>query len=327
MEQLYLFAPEEMIKNNAMKALITGKFHCSRKYWEELKNLDPGNDFADVALDISNYWIAEYGDDEKFRQGKPLEIFKKWRAFEQYLNTKEYRKNAIIGIIKENIFISNIGLANPTPLLRQSFKEYGIKILDLLIEIGKWQLAVQEIRNIREIDANYKSDTFFLKCSKVYYMAGNINTSRRFLLYAFWDQPDLIVLADIVDPELLNGLSDLYPDYRINEDSVELIPYVILMTGEFTFPMVDYQDYLPKLRKSAEIFDRRRDANARIRYRLFSIYAWDAELSKLIGLNFIGARNEMKSLDNQLFQNYMARNRNLEGQALLTTEGKPQALV
>jgi hypothetical protein len=317
MEQLYLFAPEEIIRNNAMKALIKGEFYRSWKYWRELKQIDVGNDFVAIALDICRYWMEGYKDDEEFRQEKNLEVYKKWRAFEQYLNIKAYRKNTIIGVIKENIFLFNIGLENPTPLLRQSFEEYGITILDLLMEIEKWHLAVQEIRNIRKIDANYKGDKFFLKCSKVYYMAGNINTSRRFLLYAFWDQPDLIVLADMVDVELLNGLSDLHPDYRISEDSVELIPYVILMTGAFAIPLVDYHDYLPKLRKNAEIFERNGDASTRTRYRLFAIHAWDAELSKLMGLDFIDARNKMKSLDNRLFQHYMAGIRSLEGKTLL----------
>ncbi|MCX5811248.1 MAG: hypothetical protein NT178_01695 [Proteobacteria bacterium] len=187
------------------------------------------------------------------------------------------------------------------------------------MEIGKWQLAVQEISNIRKIDVDYKNDTFFLKYSIVYYRTGNINTSRRFLLYAFWDQPDLIALADIVDPELLNGLSDLYPDYRISEDSVELIPFVILMTGAFSIRLADCQNYLSKLSKSVEILERIRETSIKINCRLFSLYAWDAELARLINLDFIGARNEMKSLDNQLFQQYMAGIRNLEGRTLITT--------
>jgi len=319
MEQLYLFAPEEMIRNNAMKALISGEFHRSEKYWMELENLNSGNDFINVALDICRYWMEGYGDDEEFKQEKPLEVYKKWRFFEQHLNAKVYRNNPVIGIIKENIFLLNIGLADPTPLIRQSFEGYGITILDLLMEIGKWQLAVQEIRNIRKMDVDYKNDMFFLKCSKVYYRAGNINTSRRFLLYAFWDQPDLIALDDMADPELLNGLSDLYPDYRISEDSVELIPFVILLTGAFSIRLADCRNYLTKLRKSAKIFEKNRNSGARIRYRLFSLYAWDAELSKLISLDFIEARNEMKSLDNHLFQHYIAGIRNLEGRTLITT--------
>ncbi|MCX5811249.1 MAG: hypothetical protein NT178_01700 [Proteobacteria bacterium] len=96
MEQLYLFAPEEMIRNNAMKALINGEFYRSGKHWMELKNLNSGNDFVNVALDISHYWMEGYGDDEEFKQEKPLEVYKKWLAFEQYIDTKAYRKNAVI---------------------------------------------------------------------------------------------------------------------------------------------------------------------------------------------------------------------------------------
>ncbi len=319
MEQLYLFAPEEMVRNNAMKALIKGEFHRSGKHWMELKNLNSGNDFVNVALDICHYWMEGYGDDEEFRQESPLEVYKKWRFFEQYLNAKAYRNNPVIGAIKENIFLSIIGLANPTPLLHQSFEKYGITILDLLMEIEKWQLAVREISSIGNIDVGYEKGTFFLKCSKAYYKAGKINKSRHFLLYAFWDQPDLIALDDIADPELLNGLSDLYPDYRISEDSVVLIPFVILMTGAFGIRLADCRNYLAKLRRSAEIFEKNRNSCTKIRCRLFSLYAWDAELSKLISLDFIGARNEMKSLDNQLFQHYITGVRNLEGRTLITT--------
>jgi hypothetical protein len=319
MEQLYLFAPEEIIRNNAMKALINGEFHRSGKHWMELKNLNSGNDFVNVALDICHYWMEECGDDEEFRQESPLEVYKKWRFFEQYLNAKAYRNNPVIGAIKENIFLSIMGLANPTPLLHQSFEKYGITVLDLLMEIEKWQLAVREISNIGNIDVGYEKEISFLKCSKVYYKAGKINSSRRFLLHAFWNQPDLIALDDIADPELLNGLPDLYPDYRISEDSVELIPFVILMTGAFSIRLADCQNYLTKLRRSAEIFEKNRNSGTKIRHRLFSLYAWDAELSKLINLDFIGARNEMKSLDNQLFQHYIAGVRNLEGRTLITT--------
>jgi hypothetical protein len=139
------------------------------------------------------------------------------------------------------------------------------------------------------------------------------------LLKVFWDQPDLITLDEVVDSELINGLSDLNPDYQISEDSLELIPYVILMTGLFTIKQDDCRDYLMKLRKNTEGLERMRDISTKICYRLFSLYAWDAEFARLMGLDFIEARKRMKSLDSQLFQHYMEKIEVLEGRTLLTT--------
>ena len=150
---------------------------------------------------------------------------------------------------------------------------------------------------------------FFLKCSKVYYRAGNIPASRRFLLQTFWDAPDLIELRDIVDSELLDELEDLYSDYDTRQDSVELIPYVGLMEGSFTLPLEDPLQYLSNLRKNAERYEAGNDGTegTRIRYRLFSLYAWQSELAQLIGAGFVDARNRMRTLDSELFMHYMDR--------------------
>ena len=219
MEQLCLFAPQEVIRNTAEKTLMRGEFHQSERNWCELKQLDPDNDFLNTSLDICQYWNARYADDEAFKRENPLEIYRKWREFEHYMDGRQYPES-ILRLIKENIFLLNIGLENPTPRLRNSFSQLGITVLDMLMEIEKWHLAVQEIQTIRGNDSSYKNGTFFLKCSKVYYKAGNIDVSRRFLLRAFWDQPGVIEFTDIVDRDLLGGLYDLYPDYQTREDLV-----------------------------------------------------------------------------------------------------------
>lgn len=239
----------------------------------------------------------------------PLEVFKVWREFETQLHCKEYRGNAIIGQIKENIFLRKMGLGHGSPALRESLERHGIEALDLLMEIEKWALAAKEIRMVRMMNPSRGGGAFFLKCSKVYYRAGNIPASRRFLLQTFWDAPDLIELRDIVDSELLNELEDLYADYETRQGSVELIPYVGLMEGSFTLPLEDRLQYLANLRKNAARCETGNDETAgkQIRYRLFSLYAWQSELAQLIGAGFVDARNKMKTLDSELFMHYMDR--------------------
>jgi hypothetical protein len=315
MEQLYLFAPPEIIKNKAMKALTGAEFVQSEKYWRELEPLDPCNAFIDTALDICRFWNNTYPDDDMLNQADPLEVYRVWREFETHLRSKDYRGSAIIGQIKENIFLGKIGLEQRIPALRESFQRHGIEVLDLLVEIEKWALAVDEIRMVRLRNPSQGGGAFFLKCSEVYFKAGNIPASRRFLLQAFWDEPDLIELRDIVDPELLDGLEDLYPDYDTRQDSVELIPYVGLMGGSFTLPLEDRPQYLSNLRKNAERYEAVNDwtTGTKIRYRLFSLYAWESELSQLIGTGYVDARNRMRMLDSELFMHYMERKQHLEG--------------
>ncbi len=315
MEQLYLFAPPEIIKNKAMKTLTSTEFVQSEKYWRELEYLDPGNAFVGVALEICRFWNDRYPDDDIFNQADPLEIYRGWREFETYRDRKEYRGSPIIGQIKESVFLRRIGLENRRPALRESFEQHGIEVLDLLMEVEKWALAAEEIRTVRMRNPSHGGGAFLLKCSKVYYRTGNIPVSRRFLLQAFWDGPDLIELHDIVDPELLNELEDLYPDYDAREDSVELIPYVGLMDGSFTLPLEDRLQYLSNLRENAERYKtgNNRTADTKIRYRLFSLYAWESELSQLIGVGYVEARNKMRTLDSELFMHYMDRKQHLEG--------------
>ena len=51
MEQLYLFAPPEIIKNKALKTLASAEFVQAEKFWQELEQLDPGNAFLGTALE------------------------------------------------------------------------------------------------------------------------------------------------------------------------------------------------------------------------------------------------------------------------------------
>jgi hypothetical protein len=309
MEQLYLFAPAEIIKNKGLKSLVSAEFLQSEKSWQELEQLDPGNAFLGTALEICRFWNGLYPDDAMLNRADPLEVYRLWREFETYLDGKEYRGSAVIGQIKETIFLRKMGLEHGSPALYESFERHGIEVLDLLMEIDKWALAVEEIRMVRMRNPSQGGGAFFLKCSKVYYRAENINASRRFLLQAFWDAPDLIELRDIVDSELLNAIEDLYSDYDTRQDSVELIPYVGLMEGSFTLPLEDRLHYLSNLRKNAERCEAGNDGTAgtRIRYRLFSLYAWQSELAQLIGAGFVDARNRMRALDSELFMHYMNR--------------------
>jgi hypothetical protein len=198
-----------------------------------------------------------------------------------------------------------MGLEHGSPALRESLERHGIEMLDLLMEIEKWALAAEEIRTVRMRNPSQGGGAFFLKCSEVYYKSGNMPASRRFLLQTFWDEPDLIGLRHVVDSELLNELEDLYSDYETRQGSVELIPYVGLMEGSFTLPLEDRLQYLANLRKNAE----RCEAGTQIRYRLFSLYAWQSELAQLIGADFVDARNRMRTLDGELFMHYMDRKR------------------
>jgi hypothetical protein len=315
MEQLYLFAPPEITKNKAMKTLVGAEFGQSEKYWRELEHLDPDNDFIGAALDICRFWNDFYPNDDMLNRANPLEVYVRWREFETYLEASDYRKNAVIGKIKESIFLKRIGLQNRRPALRESLKQHGIDVLDLLMEVEKWALAAEEIRTIRTRNPTHGGGDFFLKCSKVFYRVGSIPASRRFLLEAFWDAPDLIGLHDIVDAKLLDGLEDLYPDYETRENSVELIPYVGLMDGSFTLPLEDRLQYLANLRKNTERHEKGNDslASMKIRYRLFSLYTWESELAQLIGASYVDARNRMRALDSDLFAQYMGRKQHLEG--------------
>ncbi len=149
MEQLYLFAPPEIIKNKAIQTLAGAEFLQSEKHWRELERLDPGNAFVGAALDICRFWNDLYPDDDMLNRADPLEVFKVWREFETQLHCKEYRGNAIIGQIKENIFLRKMGLEHGSPALRESLERHGIEALDLLMEIEKWALAAKEIRMVR----------------------------------------------------------------------------------------------------------------------------------------------------------------------------------
>ena len=315
MEQLYLFAPPEMIKNKAMNALTAAEFVSSEKYWRELEHLDPGHGFIDAALDICRFWNGLYPGEGVVNQADPLELYRRWRGFETYLDGKDYRGNPVIGRIKEHVFLKNIGLEHRSQALRESFERHGIELLDLLMEIGQWSLAEEEIRTLRMRDPSRRGGVFFLTCSKVYFKAGNVPASRRFLLEAFWDAPDLIELSDIMDPDLLDDLEDLYPDCHTREGSAELIPYAGLMAGSFTLPLEDRPQYLSSLRKNAQRHEtgNSRMSNSRIRYRLFSLYAWESELAQLTGAPYVGVRNRMKALDSDLFAHYMVRKQHLEG--------------
>ena len=316
MEQLYLFAPPEIVKNRATKALADAEFDQSEKYWRELEQLDPGNTLARTALDICRFWNDLYPGDDVFHRADPLEIYRLWREFELYLEGKDYRGSAIIRQIKESVFLKRIGLEQRSPTLCESLERQGVEVLDLLVEIEKWSLAAEEVRTVRMRDPSRGGGAFLLKCSKVYFRTGSIQASRRFLLQAFWDEPDVIESRDIVDHEILDGLGDLYPDYDTREDSVELIPYVGLMEGFFTLPLEDRPQYLSNLRKNAEKYGTGTDgvADRKIRYRLFSLYAWESEIEQLSGGGYVDARNRMKTLDRDLFMHYMGRKQRLEGE-------------
>ena len=322
MEQLDLFAPSETIKNKATNALAEAKFIQSEKYWRELEFLNPGNGFIGTALDMCRFWNDLYPDDDMLNRADSLEIYKRWREFEAYLDCREYRGRAIIGQIKKSIFLRRMGLEDTSQAVRASFERHGIEVLDLLMEIEEWALAEEEIRAVRMRSPLRGGGAFLLKCFKVYYRRGKTPASRRSLLRAFWEAPDLIKLHDIVDPELRKELGDLYPDSDAREDSVELIPYVGLMTGSFTLPLDDRPEYLSNLRKNAERHERNYGVTGgtRIRYRLFSLYAWESEVAQLIGASYVGPRNRMKTLDSDLFVHYMDRKRHLEGGRLLSIQ-------
>jgi len=318
MEQLYLFAPTEIVKNKAMNTLTTAKFIRSEKYWQELRSLDPYNGDIDAALDICRFWNGVYDEEDKLNQAHPLEIYARWREFENY-SDRNYPKNAAIGQLKEHIFLKNVGLEHRAPVVRESFEREGIELLDLLIEIRKWSLAVEEIAMMRMRDPS-RGGPFLLKCFKVHFKAGNVLTSRRFLVEAFWDVPDLIELRDVIDPDLVDDLEDVYPDYETREGSVELIPYAGLMAGSFTLPLEDRRQYLSNLRKTAERYETGDDRmpDARTRNRLFSLYAWESELAQLRGASYLDARNRMKALDRELFAHYMGRKQHLEGERAIS---------
>ena len=110
MEQLYLFAPPEITKNKAMQTLASAEFVQSERYWRELRQLDPGNVFIGTALDICRFWNGLYPDYDMLNLADPLEVYRVWREFETYLEGKDYRGSAMIGQIKENIFLRKMGL-------------------------------------------------------------------------------------------------------------------------------------------------------------------------------------------------------------------------
>ena len=110
MEQLYLFAPPEITKNKAMQTLASAEFVQSERYWRELRQLDPGNVFIGTAHDICRFWNGLYPDYDMLNLADPLEVYRVWREFETYLEGKDYRGSAMIGQIKENIFLRKMGL-------------------------------------------------------------------------------------------------------------------------------------------------------------------------------------------------------------------------
>jgi tetratricopeptide (TPR) repeat protein len=307
--QQSLFRQPEIIKNKAAKALVNLEFIQAEKLLQKLKTLEPDNGFVGPALEVCRFWNDLYPDSELLSLEDSLEVYRHWREFETYLNHKEYEKSTIIKQIKRNIFLKRIGLERRSTALRESLELRGIESLDLLMEIEEWELAVEEIKEILMKNPSYGDGAFFLKCSKVYYRIESIPTSRRFLLRAFWHVPDLIMLGDILDTELLKELESIYPDYKNREESVELIPYVGLMGQIFPLPPKDSFDYTWNLRKMAKRYETNNEwvEKVRIRYRLFSLYAWESEVAKLIGENYVDARSKMKELNSQLFSHYMER--------------------
>ena len=309
MGQQSLFRQPEIIKNKAAKALINLEFVQAEKLLQELKTLEPDNGFVGPALEICRFWNDLYPDSELLFLEDPVEIYRHWREFETFLNDKRYARNPLIGQMKKNCFIDRMGLRNKSPALRESFKGCGIELIDLFIEIEEWALAEDEIRLVSMRNPSREDGTFSLKCSMVYYRVGKMYLSRQYLLRAFWHVPDLIVLGDILDTELLKELESIYPDYKNREESVELIPYVGLMAQIFPLPPKDSFDYTWNLRKMAKRYETNNEwmEKVRIRYRLFSLYAWESEVAKLLGENYVDARSKMKELNSQLFSHYMER--------------------
>ena len=92
---------------------------------------------------------------------------------------------------------------------------------------------------------------------------------------------------------------------------MELIPYAGLMDGMFRLPLDDPMVCLGNLRE-----DTGRYAacdGVLFRYRLFSLYTWDAEISKHIGEDYVATRSKMNAIDKELFSHYMERKRSGTG--------------
>lgn len=304
-DQFPLFSQVPMIKNQAIKALINLDFIQSERYWLELKRLDPDDDHVIQGLKTCRFWKDAY---LHHRETCPsaLETYQKWTEFEAHLDPNRYWGKAETHTMKRTMFLDTIGLGNITPALRASLAKGCLDVLDLFEEIQEWELAEKEIRAIRTINPAYGDGSYFLKCSKVYYKIGDSHTSRSYLLQTFWDAPDLIALRDIIDSELCESLESFPIDSSLDE-SVELIPYAGLMDRLFSLPSKDQLEYLRTLQMNAEWqeTDYRINSSARVRYRLFSLYAWISELAQRIGENHINSRRKMQEKDRELFADYM----------------------
>lgn len=308
--QQALFSPSEELKRSIEKALIEGDFGQAMEWCIQLKKSEPDNHLVKAAPDICEFWTAQGGYDALMQQD-PLAVYRKWREFGDYMGTRSYQGiHAIKNKMKEKVFLDKIGLRAVTPGLRTILDRGGITALDLLVEIKKWGAAKEEIQNMGRPDFSPEGWRFFLTCSRVYRETGHIKESRRCLLNAFWDQTAMIQWKDItgiIDAELLKRFQEMIEDREDREEMIELIPCVGLLHGLFIIPG-NAGDCLTGLRARIDELEGKEDGkrNTRISYRLFSLYAWEAELSERKTCSDYGKpRKKMKEIDNGLFKRYM----------------------
>jgi hypothetical protein len=305
MEQLELFSSAEALKRNIERTLVGGEFYRCRAYCGELALVEPDHELLRLALDITGFWTLQYGHDGQYREEGHVTAYRRWRSFEEYVMSKSYRLNPIIPRMKEEVFLTWIGLETVTPELRSVFDQEGISVLSLLVEIEDWPLAQREIGDLLRAKSCRRNDSFFLTCSKVYYRSGYLSQSRASLLRAFWARPDRIGLTDVEDTEILDALSDIDTFGEHDDDAVELIPYAGLMKGIFAMPR-DGGGFQERLRKRIGLCETEHHgvADTRLALRLFSLYAWWAESARRIGSDYIEARRRMKLVNEDLFCHY-----------------------
>lgn len=310
MKQLSIFDDTEQLIQQGSEFLIQGNFNLAEDTWQKLKNWYPDYFFLSDAMEICRFWKARLPNGAYEADHNPVHLLDEWRQFEVLLDSPAIRstKNVIFDHMKKHYFLDVIDLRRIKPETRHCLSEVGPSPLDLLIEIGQWQLAVKELENVLSASTESGANSLvLLKAAEIHHHLGNWIQSREFIFRTFLDDPARIKPQDIIDPELTVAI-DIFDEITDDEnDAIHLLPCVGLIKRALSPPWPP-ERFLNIL---DELIEKRRFTVPGLstegsKYHLFSLLAWQAEVKKVLGLNYTGTRREMKEICPGLFTCYLS---------------------
>lgn len=309
MKQLSLFSDIEEARRKAIETLFQLQFAQSQKHWKEYSLHEPFDNQDKQAFFIIDFWKKRFDNNSLAEENSSVKLLSLWREFEKKIALDKIDESKFIFTqFKKNFFLKALSLENITNKLRKQFISIKTTALDLFIEIKDWERACKETENILLETTPLLDDLFWLKRAKVYYLNKQVKLSRTYLLKAFLINPDVIDISLIVDEELLDYLDDLLSIVENENVIVELLPYVciinrlVTISNSSTANKILLSEINENIEKYQKIVFKK---NERILFRLFSLYAWKADLLKTLGKEFTEPRQRMKRISPDLFQNYM----------------------